>query len=311
ITLSGSTYSDTATIVSSGDRSMSYGLSDFWIVSLDASGTILWNKTLGGGGFDFPYSSLTDGINYYIGGNSPKESIIPPTMRTAPRKGHSDGWLVKLDNNGNILWDKSYGGDSLSDQGLEYLIKVPNSQNLMVAGYSNSDAFNDKSENGFGDNDFWILKIDPSGNLLWDKTIGGAQDDGAGFITAIDSTTYFIGGFSYSGISGNKATINYGDEDLWVIEIGPANLGLKTFTASNFNLYPNPLKDKITISGADLKQLQKIEITDLSGKVIFNTTNSSSNTNEISVSLEQLQTGTYFVRLIGENSASSYKIVKE
>ncbi len=168
-----------------GDVSGNHGGGDFWIVKLDGSGTIQWQKSLGGSGFDTAQSiqQTTDG-GYIANGYG---SI-------AGNHGTVDFWIVKLDAPGNIQWQKSLGG---STDDLGESIQRTTDGGYIVAGSSRSDD-GDVSGN-HGDSDFWIVKLDGSGTIQWQKSLGGSEDDRAE--SNIQQTTdggYIIAGRSES-----------------------------------------------------------------------------------------------------------------
>src|SRR5205085_8131757 len=89
--------------------------------------------------------------------------------------------IVRIDGAGNKLWDKRYGGDKTEE--LKKVIKTADG-NYILAGYSQSQAGGDKSQDNWdpngaanNNNDFWIVKIDDSGNELWDRRYGGIEDE--------------------------------------------------------------------------------------------------------------------------------------
>src|SRR5690606_7068479 len=88
------------------------GYSDFWIIKIDSAGNKVWDKTYGGASWD-EFTSIELGINgsYIIGGSS---SSNISGNKSSSLKGNYDYWAIRVDNNGNILWDKSFGG-SISD----------------------------------------------------------------------------------------------------------------------------------------------------------------------------------------------------
>ena len=79
-----------------------------------------------------------------------------------------------MDKNGNILWQETYGG-TLYD--FIYEIVLLSDTNLLLMGHSSSDASLDKSENSIGQRDYWVVKIDTSGAIIWENTIGGTGND--------------------------------------------------------------------------------------------------------------------------------------
>jgi hypothetical protein len=299
---------------SSGECSMGYGNIDIWITALDTSGNLLWDKTFGGNGNDVPNAICYNNHRLYIVGSSDSTSLTPPTTRTAPAKSYIDAWLIQLDTNGVQYWEKSYGGTPSAFQYMSDIEHIPNTSNLLMAGSSDSNAANDKSENSRGLTDYWLLKIDTAGNVLWDKTIGGSDDDliSQKALYVVDSNTFFVGGVSNSTISGDKTVPIYSTTygDFWCLEWGPADLGIKQYAVSDFLIYPNPATDIITIRGEQLAEIQEINIMDLSGKVVKH--QKVKNKNQLlQFDVKDLTQGTYFIRLTGKTITSTYKLVKE
>jgi hypothetical protein len=107
--------------------------------------------------------------------------------------GGVDAWLIKIDDNGNRVWSKNYGGSS--DDYAKTIIRT-NDNSYMIAGYSNSrdgDVVGNK-----GGYDEWVVKIDLAGNKQWAKTFGGATDDfGNGLVTTADGG-YMLAGYTNS-----------------------------------------------------------------------------------------------------------------
>lgn len=111
-------------------------------------------------------------------------------------------------------------------------------EGYILTSFSKSDKSNEKSENSKGGFDYWVLKIDSSGNKIWDKTIGGKGDDTYpwGFQPTLDGG-YIIGGRSNSGKSGDKTESCRGDFDYWIVKLDKAgNLEWdKTIGGSGFD----------------------------------------------------------------------------
>lgn len=187
--------------------------SDFWVIKLNARGTIVWNKTLGGKNDDKSTDviELANG-DLLVAGISNSGISGDKTKAT---KGLSDGWLVRLNKNGVKLWDKDFGGTSFD--AISKLVQIADGK-FILAGYSDSPKSGDKSENSKGGNDFWVIKVNGSGAVLSDKTIGGSADDFPQSIEKTKDGGYIIAGSSNSGISGNKTEANRGDEDFWVVK---------------------------------------------------------------------------------------------
>jgi hypothetical protein len=130
--------------------------SDFWIVKLDASGNALWQKTFGGpSGEEGKAVIQTQDRGYAFVG-----------FTFSFGAGSSDGWFLKLDAEGNIQWQKAYGGP-LQDR--FFVIRPAPDGGFYVAG--------DTASFGMGDRDAWVLRLDSTGNIQWQETFGGLGDD--------------------------------------------------------------------------------------------------------------------------------------
>ncbi|QQR96490.1 MAG: hypothetical protein IPJ93_07825 [Bacteroidota bacterium] len=102
-----------------------------------------------------------------------------------------------------------------------YSIQQTSDGGYILGGRSNSDISGDKTENSQGDFDYWVVKLDASGNIQWQNTIGGNNSD---YLTSIQQTTdggYILGGYSRSSISGDKTEDNQGPDDYWVVKLDP------------------------------------------------------------------------------------------
>ncbi len=118
-----------------------------------------------------------------------------------------DYWVVKLDGSGNVIWDKTIGGEST-----EYLYSVQQTSDggYILGGLSKSGISGEKTEANIGDSDYWVVKLDGSGNIEWQNTIGGNKNDRLNSVYQTNDGGYILGGNSDSGISGDKTEANIG-----------------------------------------------------------------------------------------------------
>jgi hypothetical protein len=229
-------------------------LPDFWVVKLDAAGNKQWDKTIGGNGFDDYFISVqqTQDGGYILGGSS--DSGIGGDKSEGSR-GYTDYWVVKLDAVGKKVWDKTLGGNSF-----DYLssLQQTNDGEYILGGWTTSGCSGDKTEAGRGGSDFWVVKLDVSGNKVWDKTLGGSENDDLDALQQTSDRGYILGGFSNSGISGEKSEANRGGLDFWVVKLDAA--GTKVW-------------DK-TIGGSSSEVLQFLEQTPDRGYILGGYSNS-------------------------------------
>lgn len=208
----------------SGDKSepnwdqTTHNYNDYWIVKTDATGNKLWDKRFGGIFEDKLKSVIqtTDG-GYLLGGYS--ESIAGGD-KTEGTRGGPDFWIVKIDASGNKLWDKRFGGNRN-----EQLVSVIQTfdGNYVLGGFTWSDPVGDNTQSCRGPVnycDYWIVKVDATGNKMWDKRYGGAANDNLVKMQECSDHGLILGGYSYSSTSGEKSENNYGaanTADYWMV----------------------------------------------------------------------------------------------
>lgn len=201
--------------ISGSKTSPLFGGNDGWAIRLSPYGNPLWQKTFGGSEQDFGGAVVELPDAFYFGfssGSAPGGTKTQPAYGTGADR--SDYWLIKTDRNGNILWQKVFGTEQPDI--LTSMAIAPGNV-LILAGYSASDASLDKSENSQGGDDFWILAVDPSGNKLWDKTIGGFSRDRCLQVHVLSDGLLFIGNSS-SPPSGHKQAPALGKTDVWIVK---------------------------------------------------------------------------------------------
>ncbi len=188
--------------------------SDYWIVKIDSFGNILWQNAIGGYLNDVLVSiqQTSDG-GFILGGYSQSDVSGDKTENCL---GLESYWIVKTDSVGNIQWQNTIGGN-----GYDKLCSIQQTTDggFILGGSSTSDISGDKTENNLGSlYDFWIVKTDSLGQILWQNTIGGINND---FLISIKETTdggFILGGSSNSNISGDKTENCLGDEDYWIVK---------------------------------------------------------------------------------------------
>ncbi|OWY20626.1 hypothetical protein C7N43_00040 [Sphingobacteriales bacterium UPWRP_1] len=158
-------YSDSA----DGDFTENLGYKDLWLVKLSAAGDVLWKRSYGGTGNDNASDIVLDAEKQQlvvIGSTSSTDGNI------SFNHGGKDMWLLKFDTNGNLLWEKTYGG-TFGDSGKSVALGA-NGEAALIGDSISEDG--DVTEN-FGQDDIWIVRVDSTGALLWQRTIGAPASD--------------------------------------------------------------------------------------------------------------------------------------
>lgn len=186
------------------------GSSEAWVVKLNVSGDIEWQKPLGGTGQDELHSvGLASDGGYILAGMTASND-----GDVAGNNGGKDAWVVKLDEAGNLQWQHPLGGS-----GAEYAHSVQQSQDggYIVAGQTTS---NDGDVSGnHGDVDFWVLKLDQTGEIQWQNPLGGTGPEVAYDVLQATDGGYVAAGYTFS-VNGDVSGQN-GYLDIWIVKLSP------------------------------------------------------------------------------------------
>jgi hypothetical protein len=167
------------------------GSADFWLIKTDASGNLEWSRTYGGSSWDCAQSVIlaNDG-GYAIAGQTRSFG-----------SGSGDSWLVKTDSTGRMQWGRTYGGVGVERA---YSIVQADDGGYALAGFTSSF--------GFGKEDFWLVRTDPTGDVLWNRTFGGTKSDLARSMVQVSTDEYVIAGYTWS--------FGAGSSDFWLVKVG-------------------------------------------------------------------------------------------
>ncbi|PKL84743.1 MAG: hypothetical protein CVV22_11180 [Ignavibacteriae bacterium HGW-Ignavibacteriae-1] len=181
---------------------------DVWILKLTFDGSLEWQKTFGGRHLDFAQSiqETSDG-GYIVAGNASSED-----GDVTDSKGLGDVWVVKLSIDGNIEWQKTFGG---SETDYANSIEKTRDGGYIVAGQSRSND-GDVSKNK-GEHDVWILKLSTDGNIEWQMSFGGSSLEFAFSAHETKDGGYIVVGFAES--NDGDITNNKGSWDAWVLKL--------------------------------------------------------------------------------------------
>ncbi len=261
------------------------GYSDFYLIKTDANGDSLWTRTFGGGATEEAYSvkQTTDGGYIMTGG----------TMSYGA--GNYDFWLVKTNEDGDMEWNKTYGGEE-KDKG--WSVVQSNDGGYFIAGFTESFAQSEEDEG------VYLVKTNASGDTLWTRTYGDISNDGGHWAIQTEDGGYAITGYKYvSGVQYNFYLIKtLGDGTVGVDDI---NNEYETL-----NIYPNPFNNKTTIEFDNPEsKTYDLKITDITGKTVRTINNIRDN--RIDIYRQNLPHGFYTIQLRGEKNFTGKIIISD
>jgi hypothetical protein len=197
---------DDGFIVVGHTLSFGAGFYDIYMVKTDAFGNEEWHQTFGGTEEDFGYSVLQTSEGGYV--------VLGFTVSFG--SGSRDVWLIKTDAQGNMEWDKTFGG-SERDEG--YSVQQTTDGGYIITGYTESF--------GNGQYDVWLIKTDSQGQEEWDKTFGGSVWDEGYSVQQTTEGGYIITGY----------TISYGNgaKDIWLVKTDNAGNEEWNYTFGGIN----------------------------------------------------------------------------
>ena len=150
------------------DISNTNGSYDFWVVKVDSFGNLVWEHSFGGEGIEVSYDiAKTSDNGFVVVGNT-----FSANGDILVNHGESDMWMIKLDEEGNLIWEQTYGGSQFD---LAQAVVESKDGGFLIAGNTKSE--DQDSTLNMGENDIWVVKTNKTGELVWQKSFGGSGLD--------------------------------------------------------------------------------------------------------------------------------------
>jgi hypothetical protein len=200
--LAGYTYSNNGQVMGN------HGDIDAWIVKINSSGTIQWQKCFGGSGWDeaWSISQTMDGGFVFVGRTNSTDGDV------SGFHGALDIWAVKLSFEGEIQWQKALGGSGID---LGYEIKQTSDGGFIISGESESDDGDASGSNGGGD--YWVIKTNETGDVEWQQLLGGTALDRANDVCQLNDGSFVV--FGHVSKGGGDVSQHYSGYDLWLVKL--------------------------------------------------------------------------------------------
>jgi hypothetical protein len=307
-------YSDS----SDGDVSFNNGNRDFWLVKINASGVLSWEKSFGYEGVDEGVSIIETSDNHLM-----LSGVLDVTAsggegnqgRFSTKHAGGDYWSIKITPTGDIVWSRFYGG-SFTDS-------PTGISETLIGGFINvggSDSNDLDISNNKGSYDFWIVKSDVNGDIVWEKSFGGFEIDEARDVISDGTGNHIIVGDTRS--NDQDVAFNNGAADLWAIKVSNSGelLWNTSIGGSNFDVarsISTTFNNGFIIAGSsrssngDVSKNQGqndawVLRLDNSGQLLWETTIGGS---EIDFSYDAVQINNGTIVAVGETNSSNGDII--
>src|SRR5690606_22749186 len=274
-----------------GDVTGNHGSGDYWVVKISQTGSLVWQKSFGGSDGDYANSiKQTEDGGYIIAGTSySNDGDVTESY------GNGDYWIIKISETGNIEWQKSFGG---SGEDIANEIQVVAGGYIVIGGTESTDG--DVSGN-HGNVDYWIIKLSESGDLQWQKAMGGSSFDEGLSIAQTNDKGFILAGGSNS--NNGDVTGNHGEQDYWIVKLEPDPLDIVEFK-SDINIYPNPASSFLNISAKE--PIKSVSFYNHLGQLVRN---SSHGETELQLNVSELSANIYLMVVTTEKSLQTFKII--
>ncbi|MBK8848017.1 MAG: T9SS type A sorting domain-containing protein [Bacteroidetes bacterium] len=277
------------------DVSNNKGAYDFWVLRLRPNGTIRWKNTYGGTSQDNAYSvtQIANGNFIVVGETESNNGNVPNNS------GGDDFLVMNLKGSGAILWSKTFGGESHENA---RFVRETTDGAVVVAGKTESNSGD--VTNPKGGHDFWVIKVTKSsGNLEWQKTLGGFDNDFAyGIDVTADGAQVVVGA---SESDDGDLNNNKGNADFWIVKLGVSGqrvLAAEAATSREMIVYPNPASTFVNVA-ADGLNIEQINVVSIEGKMVSTV---MPNAASYQLDVSNLPKGAYFLKLTLEDGMEKF-----
>lgn len=263
------------------------------VVKLNSSSEVDWDYSFGGSSADYGYAvqQTTDGGFIVAGMTQSNDGDVTNNY------GNEDFWVFKLNSSGILQWQKTYGGTQN-----DFAIKIQQTTDggYVVVGQTNSDD-NDVSGNpGNYIYDYWVIKINATGELQWQNCLGGSANDFGNSIQQTTDNGFIVAGRSISNnidVSGNN-----GSYDFWVVKLDAETLGVhQNSNEKAIKIYPNPITSTIYIKTR--LNVKNLTLYDVVGKMVFKQYTAKE------FNVEHMKAGLYLLRIETDEGLITKKII--
>jgi len=240
------------------------GMGDVWALKLDTDLSIEWQMLYGGSGFDGgskPIIEFADGYIFLASTDSYDGDV------SGFHGGFKDIWVVRIDLEGNIIWQRCLGG---SANDYSRVLRQTEDGGFIVVGNTSSNngdvSGNHSYPNGW--TDIWKVKLSNNGELEWQQCYGGLADETvySGVIKKSDHNWVIAGSSEYNSFDVNCNM--HGEDDFWVFEIKDTTTNIidNQIDDHEIKVYPNPAREYVVFELNEYPNNVEIQIVNVFGQ---------------------------------------------
>ncbi|HRO43689.1 MAG TPA: T9SS type A sorting domain-containing protein [Flavipsychrobacter sp.] len=285
-----------------GDIAGGKGLSDGWVLKVNAAGSLQWKKNYGGSDNDDIWKIQKAGSNYILIGETRSNN-----HDISNHKGRNDAWLFSIDGNGQLQWSKNYGGSW--DDAVRDITPAFDGQGYMLTGYSYSYDGDVNFNHDSVSSDVWVLMTNNTGDLQWEHCYGGYNNEFATSIMALSPTTFL---FSASTTSDSgDVSFNWGNSDCWLGKVHSMiqpNFVAQEKTPTSVHVFPTVTSGIVHLDLPENFLNSELKVFAITGELILKRKLHGSRT---VIDLNPLPAGVYFFHFFKEGKQSHSRVIKQ
>jgi hypothetical protein len=274
-----------------GDSTMSnqHAGTDNWVIKMTSSGNVEWEKAYGGSNADVAKGIIQarDSSYLVIGSTSSADGDVIGIHDA----GGLDAWVYCIAPSGTLKWQRALGGSGID--GARTLVQCRDGGFLIGGSTSSNDG--DLINNNLSAADYWLVKLNNNGTILWNKTLGSTGEDNAAAALETLDGGYIIAGDA--SLANKDISVHYGGDDLWVAKL---SLDAITYPGSceQVRMFPNPCNDRLQINLANGWEKATVILNNTMGQtVLINKQSAASRVLDLATPIR----GFYLLTLINDN----------
>lgn len=285
----------------------------FFLAKCDSNGNFIWEKTgdcpLEWSGINYHIMTQNNGVSYVLGNLYTDSLSIGNYVIHNSGLGFKDFFLIKFDELGNIVWNKTFSG-IYHDIG--YGIARDKNDNIVIVGSFESPTIiaGQDTISSVAFSDIFVIRLDTLGNINFMKNFGGQSFDECKAISIdIGNHIYLTGSFNSNQIDmGNSVILNHSasnfNADIFLTKLSSQTTGISNTSINTIKIYPNPSSSVINIETQN--QIIKTALLDLNGRTIIEQSNSHKQLN-----ISSLPSSLYILKIITPQGVFNQKITIE